>query len=112
MEKIIACCGLNCASCDARIATMANDDKLRAEVAEKWRTMYNAAGITAEMINCTGCREEGAKFGHCNNCEIRKCAIENKFQTCSECDKLEQCEKVQFVHQHVPEALKNLKDLN
>ena len=31
MEKVIACCGLNCATCDARTATIANDDDLRAK---------------------------------------------------------------------------------
>ena len=29
MEKIISCCGLNCATCEARIATLKNDDELR-----------------------------------------------------------------------------------
>jgi hypothetical protein len=35
MEKIIACCGLNCATCDARLATVNNDNVLRALTAEK-----------------------------------------------------------------------------
>jgi len=35
MEKLISCCKLNCASCDARIATLANDDELRRQTAEK-----------------------------------------------------------------------------
>jgi hypothetical protein len=36
MQKRIACCGLNGAACDARIATLANDDKLRAQTPEQW----------------------------------------------------------------------------
>jgi hypothetical protein len=36
MEKLIACCGLNCAACDARIATLTNDDALRVKTAERW----------------------------------------------------------------------------
>lgn len=29
MKQLIACCGLDCESCDARIATVKNDDELR-----------------------------------------------------------------------------------
>lgn len=111
MEKIISSCGLNCASCDARIATIEDNNELRAQTAEKWRTQYDAADITIEMINCTGCREEGVKFGHCEQCEIRKCAISKNFITCAECDKLENCDIVAGVHQYVPEALENLISL-
>lgn len=112
MEKIISCCGLNCATCDARIATLANDDNLRAQTAEKWKVQHNAAGITPEMINCTGCREEGVKFNHCNNCDIRKCADNKGFRTCAECKELETCAIIKGLHQYVPEALENLKRLN
>jgi len=111
MEKLIACCGLDCAACDARIATLANDNALRARTAEKWRVLYNAPGITAEMINCTGCREPGVKIGHCYECEIRKCVLGKGFQTCAECTKLEDCTILQKVVQYVPEAMVNLRAL-
>ena len=111
MEKIIACCGINCASCDARIATLANDDQLRSQTAEKWKVAYNA-DITAEMINCTGCREDGVKFSHCAECEIRNCVSSKNFETCADCDKLENCALLVNLHQFVPEALENLKLLN
>jgi len=75
MNKLIACCGLNCADCDARIATIADDNELRAKTAEKWKIQHNATDITPEMINCTGCIKSGVKFEHCGNCEIRNCAI-------------------------------------
>jgi len=29
MKELIACCGLECEKCDARIATVRNDDTLR-----------------------------------------------------------------------------------
>ena len=112
MEKTIACCGLNCATCDARIATLANDNELRMQTAEKWKAHYGAAGITPEMINCTGCREEGVKFSHCAECEIRKCVQSKGFETCASCEKLEDCEITKSLHQYVPEALLNLKSLN
>jgi hypothetical protein len=112
MEKLISTCGLNCAACDARIATIANSDDLRAKTAEKWKVQHNAVNITPEMINCTGCREAGVKFGHCENCEIRKCAISKNYKTCAECDEMKSCAILGKLTQFVPEALDNLKSLN
>jgi hypothetical protein len=112
MEKLISCCGLNCAACDARIATLANDDELRAQTAEKWKVQHGATGITPEMINCTGCREAGVKFSHCEVCEIRNCVTSKDFETCANCDKLDDCALIANLHKFVPEALENLKSLN
>lgn len=112
MEKIIACCGLDCAACDARIATIKDDDQLRAQTAEKWKVQHGAQEITPEMINCTGCREPGVKFNHCDNCEIRNCVELKDFQSCADCRQLENCEIVGNIHKYVPEALQNLKLLN
>lgn len=110
MEKIIAACGLDCATCDARIATITNDNNLRIRTAENWSAQFNAT-ITPEMIHCTGCMEEGVKFGHCKDCEIRNCAISNHLQNCAACNNLESCSSIQNIHQYVPEALTNLKSL-
>lgn len=112
MEKLIACCGLNCAACDARIATVTNDNELRIKTAENWKVQYNISSILPEMINCTGCREPGAKIGHCEECEIRKCVISKNFQTCADCTQMEDCPIVGNVFTYVPEALENLKSLN
>ena len=111
MEKLIACCGLNCASCDARIATLADDDTLRAETAEKWKAQFNAPDIAIETINCTGCMEPGIKFGHCLECNIRKCAIAKGYKTCSECAELKTCSIIASVINNVPGTLQNLLDL-
>lgn len=111
MEKLISCCGLNCATCDARIATINNDDELRKATAEKWRIGFNAPSLTPEMINCTGCREEGAKFSHCSLCEIRNCVKAKGFRTCGDCPELDTCIIISGVHKFVPEALRNLQDL-
>jgi len=112
MERLISCCGLNCATCEARIATIANDDVMRKKTAEKWTAQYNAPNISPESINCTGCREAGVKFAHCLQCEIRKCAITNNYKTCADCEKLGKCLIVDKLLQYVPEALENLKSLN
>jgi hypothetical protein len=112
MEKLISCCGLNCTSCEARIATINNDDELRKATAEKWKTLYNAPDMTPDMINCTGCMEEGAKLGHWSMCQIRVCAASRGFQTCGECKELEECDIISGVLKFSPDALSNLKSLN
>jgi hypothetical protein len=111
MEKIIASCGLDCAKCDARIATLNNDNELRAKTAEKWKVQFNAPDMTPEIINCTGCREEGVKIGHCAECQVRNCAIAKDIKTCAECGELESCTIIKQIHQFAPEALENLKSL-
>lgn len=108
-ERIIASCGLDCSTCDARIATLTNDDALRLQTAESWKIIHSIPGITYDMINCTGCREEGPKIGYCQLCDIRNCAISKNFLTCGECDELISCTIVKKVHSIVPEALENLK---
>jgi hypothetical protein len=112
MEKLISCCGLNCAICDARIATIKNDDDLRKATAEKWSVAHNATDLLPEMINCTGCREEGVKFSYCSMCEIRKCVETKGFNTCGDCTDMETCSIVAGIHKYVPEAITNLQNLN
>jgi hypothetical protein len=112
MEKLISCCGLNCETCDARIATIKNSDELRKATAENWQKMFNAPEIPFESINCTGCRMDGAKFSHCDTCQIRNCVKEKGYKTCGDCGEMEACEIVAFVHKHAPDAIDNLKQLN
>lgn len=64
MDKLIACCGLDCNCCQARIATINNDD-LRIKVAEEWSKL-NGVLITKEMINCDDCYE----CPLLDNCEV------------------------------------------
>jgi hypothetical protein len=112
MEKLISCCGLNCAICDARIATIKNDNELRKATAEKWSVAHNAPDLVPEMINCTGCREDGVKFNYCNMCEIRNCVKTKGFNSCGDCQEMETCSIVAGIHKYVPEAITNLRNLN
>ena len=105
MKQLTACCGLDCESCDARIATVKNDDVLREKTAQKWSAMNNAPEITAATINCMGCRADGVKFAYC---EIRKCVSGKGFNTCGDCDELDSCQIVGAVLQHAPGARENL----
>ena len=107
MKQLIACCGIDCESCDARIATIANDNELREKTARKWSEMFSA-DITAASINCTGCRTDGPIFGYCTSCEIRSCGIEKGFDTCGDCEELNTCQIIGQVLQNVPGAKENL----
>ena len=110
MKEYIGYCGLDCKTCDAYIATINDDDELRNKVAKLWSEL-NKVEITPKMINCTGCRIEGVKTPFCDSiCPIRQCALEKKYETCADCDKLENCEKVKMIFENNDNALKNLKE--
>ena len=111
MNKLIACCGLDCSKCDARKATIDNDDELREKVAREWSILNNVE-ITKDMINCVGCRIEGVKFPFCESmCPIRICCKKNEFDTCSNCDKLHDCEKIKMVISTNQEAKERLEKI-
>jgi len=108
--KMIACCGLDCAECPARTAFITDDDLLREKTAGEWSTLYGA-DIKSENINCTGCREPGIKFAHCENgCFMRKCAMGRGIDTCAPCAEFP-CTELNSFFAFVPEARANLEAL-
>ncbi len=109
MKKLIAYCGLDCEKCEARLATLNNDDKLRQKVAKEW-SVLNGVEITPEMINCEGCRADGVKTPFCDSlCQIRRCALGKGHETCGACAEMEHCKTVAPVVFNNAEALSNLK---
>ena len=109
MNKFTAYCGLNCENCEARLATINNDDEQRKKVAELW-TKLNGVTITFEMINCMGCRIDGIKTPYCESlCPIRKCAKNKGFETCGNCAKMKSCKKLSAITENNKEALHNLE---
>lgn len=110
MKQLIGCCGLDCESCDARIATIANDNELREQTARKWSSMNNAPEITAETINCMGCRADGVKFAYCSDyCAIRKCVNGKGLNTCGDCIEMDNCQIIAPIFMHNPIAKENLQ---
>jgi hypothetical protein len=90
---MIAYCGANCSECECFLATKEDNQEKRKEVAEKWSIQYNTE-ITAEQINCSGCKSSGVKFFFTESiCEIRKCNIEKGSVNCAECAEYK-CEKL------------------
>ena len=110
MNKFTAYCGLNCEACEARLATVSNDDALRQKVAKLWSEL-NKVEITPEMINCAGCRIDGVKTPFCDSlCPIRQCALKKDVETCGDCADLESCEKVGMIIKNNADAYRNLKN--
>ena len=111
MNMYIAYCGLNCETCEARLATVNNDNELRIKVAKEWSKL-NGVEITPEMINCSGCRIPGAKTVYCDSlCPIRLCAREKQMETCGGCQGVESCEKVGAIISNNPDARRRLKNI-
>jgi len=95
LNNLIACCGLNCEKCDARIATITNDDELRKKTSKLWCEMNHTDQITPETINCMGCRADGVKFAYCSSmCEIRKCVMSKGYDTCADCADKSTCQTI------------------
>ena len=110
MKRFIAYCGLDCESCEARLATVRNDDILRERVAKEWSEL-NGVEITPAMINCEGCRMDGVKTSFCDSmCLIRQCALGRGIETCGNCDEMETCGRVAMIIRNNAEALRNLKE--
>ena len=109
MNAYFAYCGLDCETCEARIATINNDNALREKVAALW-TKLNGVEITPEMINCVGCRIDGVKTPFCDSlCPIRRCALEGSGETCGACADMSKCEKLRMITENNADALENLK---
>ncbi len=109
MKEYIAYCGLDCEKCEARTATLNDNEALRVKVAKLWSDL-NGAEITPDMINCTGCRIPGPKTPYCDSiCPIRQCALGRGVETCGCCLKMESCEKVGAIHANNDDARRNLR---
>jgi len=110
MEEMVSFCGLLCSECGAFIATQNDDDEKRAEVAQLWSKGYGV-DLKPEDINCSGCLSDTEPlFGHCQVCEIRKCAREKDIENCAHCDEYA-CEKLEKIFQMVPDAKKRLDQI-
>ena len=111
MNEMISMCGLACHECPAFIATQADDDAKREEVAAQWSKEYKAE-IKPEDINCDGCvSTSGRLLSHCHVCEIRKCATEKKLDNCGYCPDYA-CEKLDQIFKMAPYAKEKLDEIH
>ena len=111
MKDLIAYCGLDCEACEARLATIRNDETLRQKVAALWSEL-NGVEITPEMIHCVGCRVDGVKTPFCESlCPIRQCALGRRRETCADCGDMAGCEKLGMITGNNAEALRRLREM-
>lgn len=106
---MIAYCGLDCSICDTFIAAIEDSKAKKEETAQKWSKMYRFE-ISPDKINCDGCKSDGTKFFHCENCEIRQCCTSQGIDHCAACDKYV-CEKLAKFIKLAPEAGTELEKL-
>jgi hypothetical protein len=85
MQKIIACCGLECTACAAYIATQENDETLRKETAEQWGRLLGVE-VDPKSIACDGCLNSGRHLDYCGICGIRKCCMKKNIENCALCE--------------------------
>lgn len=101
--RMTAYCGLDFEECSARTALLNDDDLLREETAAEWSKLFST-DIKPEHVNCTGCKEEGIKFPHCEHgCFMRKCAMKKGFDHCAQCVDYP-CEELTGFFTYAPEA--------
>ncbi len=109
MKAYTAYCGLDCETCEARLATVNHDEALRRKVSREW-TELNGVEITPEMINCEGCRIDGAKTPYCESlCPIRQCAVAKDVETCGGCEAVAYCEKLAPILKNNADDARNLR---
>ncbi len=108
MNLLIAFCGLDCATCEARAATIHNDNALCTRVAHDWSAL-NHVEIRPEDIHCVGCRVDGVKTSYCDRlCPIRQCALQRGVLHCGACPNMSRCDTLRQLTDHAPQALHNL----
>lgn len=107
---MIAYCGIDCSKCEGYLATQSGDEQQQAQVAQDWSRQFNV-DIKPENVICDGCKAEKRKSIHCaNTCNIRKCCIDKKIESCIECEDFP-CDDEKNIVEHVPEAKNNLESL-
>lgn len=87
---MIACCGLDCASCPIHLATLEQDrskqQTMRYEIVRLCTQQYGLDISLEDVTDCDGCcTSMGRLFSGCTKCEIRKCAIDRKLTSCAFC---------------------------
>ncbi len=87
----LAYCGLICNDCPIHAATLETDKKrqleMRVNIARLCRERYGMNYQTEDITDCDGCNAGGGRlFSGCGNCEIRKCALEKKVESCAYCN--------------------------
>ena len=110
MRVLLSACGLDCASCEAYVATQAGDAEEIAKVAAQWSEQYGAE-IKAEHVWCDGCIPGGERAcAHVAECKIRACVLARGFENCAPCADYV-CDLLSEVLEYAPHARERLDAL-
>lgn len=94
-------CGYKCPkNCQFLEASVKNDAELKKKAYNTWKIKerYNV-DFNAETTFCFGCKAKDKPVGVVMaNCTVRSCAIEKKYDSCIECNKLKSCDKDLWKH--------------
>ncbi len=109
MTAMTAFCGLDCATCEAYLATQAGDEAAKERIAASWREFYKHPGIDAAYVTCDGCTNlTGRAGGHCLDCDIRACGVARGVANCAHCAGYEGCDKLARFFAMVPTCKETL----
>jgi hypothetical protein len=111
MNPLIAFCGLDCAQCEAYIATQANDKAAQQRLLVKWREEYNAPDMTLAAVTCDDCTSTGRLGGYCSACPVRACSVSRQMTNCAYCPDYASCEKLAHFFNLAPHAKANLDEI-
>jgi len=85
MPTLTARCGLNCAECEAYLATQKHDPAELEILVKKWGEMFHK-DITVKDVLCDGCTTLSDRHcSYCYECGVRKCAEERQLANCAVC---------------------------
>jgi Protein of unknown function (DUF3795) len=118
MDAMTAYCGLACNTCPIHLATLEMDksrqQSMRSEIAKICTEQYGISLQIQDITDCDGCRTGARLFSGSANCEIRKCAVERKLESCAFCEEYA-CDKLLKHFEYDPDAkirLENFRSSN
>jgi hypothetical protein len=112
MERIIAVCGLDCAVCEAYLATQANDEGWKKRVAADWQATYHIPEVSLVDVTCDSCLATSGRLSkHCYECDIRLCGIARGLPNCAYCPDFTACDKLNRFFEFVPAVRSTLTEI-
>jgi len=123
VEKEIAYCGIDCGGCGLGNGEFASAAGKTAGFIENYRlgewagfvpggaevdvpSLKKGLDWIASSVGCPGCHKDGGP----PTCPIRSCARSLGLENCGACDKLDACNKFDWLGDKVPELKRNLKE--
>ncbi|WP_148270031.1 DUF3795 domain-containing protein [Mesotoga prima] len=106
---MIAFCGIDCSQCDTYRATIADDNSLRRETANRWSVDFGF-DISSEDVSCSGCHGNSL-FKLCSGCPFKLCCEEKGISNCGECEEYP-CETLERFLKALPNARRRLDSIH